>query len=114
MGIRVECPNGHVLNIKEKYAGKKGLCPKCPGQVFVHVPDVTEVIQRAVDESEQRTSAAGSSVFDEAMGNSEAGDSGSASLLSGSVIRHHIRCECGSNVPMWYAKCPTCGRFLEH
>ncbi len=111
MGIRVECPNGHVLNIKEKYAGKKGLCPKCPGQVFVHVPDVTEAIQRAVDQGEQRShAAASSSVFDDAPSSTDS----SASLLSGSVIRHHIRCECGSNVPMWYAKCPSCGRFLEH
>ena len=41
MGIRVECPHGHVFKVKDKYAGKKGLCPHCEGQVIVHVPDTT-------------------------------------------------------------------------
>ncbi len=39
MGIQVHCPNGHVFKVKDKYAGKKGLCPKCEGQVVVQVPD---------------------------------------------------------------------------
>lgn len=29
MGIRVSCPNGHVLNVKSHLAGKKGKCPSC-------------------------------------------------------------------------------------
>jgi hypothetical protein len=29
MGIRFFCPNGHKLNIKEKLAGKRGICPHC-------------------------------------------------------------------------------------
>lgn len=29
MGIRVTCPNGHVLNVKSHLAGKKGRCPNC-------------------------------------------------------------------------------------
>jgi hypothetical protein len=37
MGIRVSCPNGHVLNVKAYLAGKKGRCPSC-GAVF-QVPD---------------------------------------------------------------------------
>ena len=39
MGIQVECPNGHTFKVKDKYAGKKGLCPHCEGQVIVLVPD---------------------------------------------------------------------------
>ena len=36
MSIRVVCSNGHTLNVKEKYAGKTGLCPKCKaGQLSV-------------------------------------------------------------------------------
>lgn len=127
MGIRVECPHGHVLNVKEKYAGKKGLCPKCPGQVFIHVPDVVDSIetnkalQDVVKTDQQRSvrnklssSASGGSgsIFDE--GSSALDASSSGSLLSGSVIRHNTRCACGASVPMWYAKCPSCGVFLEH
>ena len=39
MGIQVVCPNGHEFKVKDKYAGKKGLCPHCEGQVIVQVPD---------------------------------------------------------------------------
>ena len=43
MSIRVICSNGHTLNVKEKYAGKTGLCPKC--KVHVDVP------RRAISDS---------------------------------------------------------------
>ena len=29
MGIRVYCPNGHRLNVKDFQAGRKGICPVC-------------------------------------------------------------------------------------
>ena len=35
MSIRVVCPNGHVLNLKDSLAGKTGLCPKCKARVEV-------------------------------------------------------------------------------
>jgi hypothetical protein len=38
----------------------------------------------------------------------------SSSFMSSSVVRHHIRSRCGESVPMWFAKCPKCGTFLEH
>ncbi len=38
MSIRVVCPNGHVLDIKNKYAGKTGFCPVCKARVEVPVP----------------------------------------------------------------------------
>jgi hypothetical protein len=34
MGIRFSCPNGHLLNVKEHLAGKRGICPSC-GAKFV-------------------------------------------------------------------------------
>ena len=52
MGIQVECPNGHIFKVKDKYAGKKGLCPHCEGQVIVQVPDAlsansaSDILQR--------------------------------------------------------------------
>ena len=124
MGIRVECPNGHVFKVKDKYAGKKGLCPHCEGQVIVLVPDaLSEVGELLQQEAIQRRQAAthhssstGSHVFDDAgevvASASASGTSGS--LLGSSVIRHNIRCKCGEHVPMWYARCPACGGYLEH
>ncbi len=38
MSIRVVCPNGHVLKVKDNLAGKTGLCPQCKARV--EVPDV--------------------------------------------------------------------------
>ena len=33
MGIVVFCPNGHRINVKDSFAGRKGLCPTC-GEKF--------------------------------------------------------------------------------
>jgi hypothetical protein len=125
MGIRVECPNGHVFKVKDKYAGKKGLCPHCEGQVIVHVPDALtsdmsdvlqqEAIQRRQSAQHHHASSSGSHVLDdphEVVASSPSGTSGS--LLGSSVIRHNIKCRCGEHVPMWYARCPACGAYLEH
>jgi len=38
MTIRVTCPNGHVLNVKDSFAGKMGLCPTCKARVQVPMP----------------------------------------------------------------------------
>jgi uncharacterized paraquat-inducible protein A len=35
MSIRVVCPNGHILNVKDSLAGKIGLCPTCKARVQV-------------------------------------------------------------------------------
>ncbi len=38
MSIRVSCPNGHTLNVKDSWAGMSGLCPVCKARVKVPVP----------------------------------------------------------------------------
>ncbi|MEX0613841.1 MAG: hypothetical protein WD738_06325 [Pirellulales bacterium] len=125
MGIRVECPHGHVFKVKDKYAGKKGLCPHCEGQVIVLVPDAltaneaSDVLQREAIQRRQaaqrHSSGSGSHVFDDPNeGVAAAGSGTSGSLLGSSVIRHNIKCKCGEHVPMWYARCPACGQYLEH
>jgi hypothetical protein len=40
MGIRISCPNGHKLNVKDHLAGKRGICPTC-GATFV-IPSASE------------------------------------------------------------------------
>jgi hypothetical protein len=126
MGIQVECPNGHVFKVKDKYAGKKGLCPHCEGQVLVQVPDALtktqssdvlqqEQIRRRQAAQHHAGSSSGSHVFDDPADHMAAASSGtSGSLLGSSVIRHNIKCKCGQHVPMWYARCPACGAYLEH
>ncbi len=128
MGIRVECPHGHVFKVKDKYAGKKGLCPHCEGQVIVLVPDtlsdsgLNDVLQREALQRRQSSqhhqptpSSSDSSVFDDPEEQvASPSSSTSGSLLGSSVIRHNIKCKCGQHVPMWYARCPACGAYLEH
>lgn len=124
MGIQVECPFGHVFRVKDKYAGKKGLCPHCDGQVLVHVPDVisaeeTNKAYRQAVINEHRAqnpvSQSDSFVFDEGQEGSSSGAGSSGSMLGSSVIRHRVKCtQCGDPVPMWYAKCPNCGEYLDH
>jgi hypothetical protein len=128
MGIQVVCPNGHEFKVKDKYAGKKGLCPHCEGQVIVQVPDAltsfenNEEFQRETLRQRQsahhhpepkKSPSSSSSVLDDSHdGGSSPGTSGS--LLGSSVLRHNIKCACGNRVPMWYARCPACGAYLEH
>lgn len=122
MGIRVECPNGHVFKVKDKYAGKKGLCPHCEGQVIVHVPDALSTFesnealqQESIRQRQAAQQGSSSSVLDDTHDSSQEPAAGtSGSLLGSSVIRHNIRCKCGEHVPMWYARCPNCGEFLDH
>jgi hypothetical protein len=124
MGIPVTCRNGHHFSVKDKYAGKKGLCPYCEGQVEVRVPDAlsSQDFKKAYSQAyrEERSKTAGrmptnsdSSVFDSPPDEGGASSSGS-SLLGSSVVRHNIRCKCGESVPMWFAKCPKCGVYIEH
>jgi len=38
MSIQFSCPNGHLLRVKESFAGKKALCPACKAPIQVPVP----------------------------------------------------------------------------
>ena len=38
MSIKVKCPNGHQLKVKDSFAGKVGLCPMCNATIRVPVP----------------------------------------------------------------------------
>lgn len=48
MSIRVVCPNGHVLNVKDGLAGKTGLCPKCKARVVVPRPQEDGLSEDAI------------------------------------------------------------------
>ena len=121
MGIHVKCPNGHDFKVKDKYAGKKGLCPYCKGQVAVRVPDpasgdrLRDAAYRAAAEEHGAGVAASpaASIFDDHGDASEDPDA-SSSLIGSSAVRHNIKCKCGERVPMWFAKCPKCGHFFDH
>lgn len=120
MGIPVKCPNGHEFSVKDKYAGKKGMCPYCEGQVVVRVPDalssndLRDAYAQAVasERGKGQPSLSDSTIFENQA--DEMKGTGSGSFLGSSVVRHNVRCRCGKSVPMWFAKCPSCGHFIEH
>ena len=119
MGIQVKCPHGHTFKVKDKYAGKRGLCPHCKDQVVVEVPDISSTITEACrkaaaeERSHAHTSSGDDSIFDDEPHQLTSDTSGS--LLGSSVIQHNTTCEfCNESVPMWFAKCPACGHFIDH
>jgi len=125
MGIAVKCPHGHSFKVKDKYAGKKGLCPYCKGQVFVKVPTLEDhgledAVKKAVSSQSVLDSSpniGSDSIFDDApkiSSGSNVGSGLSGSLVGSSAVRHNVRSACGESVPMWFAKCPKCGVFIEH
>ncbi len=115
MGISVTCPNGHQFKVKDKYAGKKGICPFCKDQVAVRVPDAVsseelkKAAHRAAAQEHGAGAAASASVFDDSL---DQDASSSGSLLSSSVLQHNVKCKCGHRVPMWFARCPKCGEYM--
>ena len=48
MSIRVICPNGHILKVKDHLAGKVGLCPMCKARVQVPEPQPESVSEDAI------------------------------------------------------------------
>ena len=56
MGIRFYCPNGHKLNIKEKLAGKRGICPQCGVKLLIPLKS-TRPSSREERENQQRLTA---------------------------------------------------------
>ena len=122
MGIPVTCPHGHHFSVKDKYAGKKGICPYCEGQVVVRVPDAlsSQDCKKAVTRAVRDERKGHDAVAERLVGarrharRDKSPGASSSSFMGSSVVRHNIRCKCGESVPMWFAKCPKCGTFLEH
>jgi hypothetical protein len=49
MGLEVTCPNGHILRLSEKYAGKSVRCPRCQKVLEIPTPeDIGGIVEDAV------------------------------------------------------------------
>jgi TPP-dependent indolepyruvate ferredoxin oxidoreductase alpha subunit len=113
MAIRIRCPNGHLLKIKEKYAGRTGMCPRCRRQV--RVPTLDELYDeqiiavldkpRAVDTDDEPTDR---HVLDEPTK-----DESGVSLLGASAVRKPSICpHCQHRASFSFSHCPRCGTLL--
>jgi hypothetical protein len=116
MSIRVECPNGHTLRVKDKYAGKSGRCPQCHARVYVPAKSLSEAeILKIVNvgHAESHPHDDHSSIHHEPLRDANPEDSG-RSLLNSSVLRHTRVCpSCNEKFPLWYASCSHCGKFFD-
>ena len=123
MSIRVCCPNGHQLQVKNKYAGKSGLCPKCRARVEVPVvlttTDILEYIGdwqppepiAAADKELNLDSDSDSVLHEPATAVKQ--ESG-MSLLGSAIIHHKKACpNCGQRVELQYVSCPRCKQYFE-
>ena len=130
MAIEVICPNGHKIQVKDKYAGKSGLCPRCrarievPNLVQEEEEELIDLVPRrtAIDEDPLATLPPGIGTghiddddLDEASdANLNSGQSAGESLLSSSIIRHQKMCpKCYQMAPIWYARCTHCDHFFR-
>ncbi len=116
MAIEVTCPNGHVLKVKDKYAGKTGCCPHCNSRV--DVPEPAKVSEDDILEFVGPAKPAGMDDDDEHVYQDPAEEVSSAnsgaSLLGSSAIRHMKACSvCGEKVPVWHASCPQCDTYFD-
>jgi hypothetical protein len=48
MSIRCVCQNGHVLKVKDSFAGKSGRCPSCNARVDVPISDDSGISEDAI------------------------------------------------------------------
>ena len=133
MPIEVVCPNGHLLKVKDKYAGKSGLCPHCQAPLLVPAPraddedDSIELVPRKRIEDELTKplppAAAGGHIDDDdeipgggtpSKAAASAAHSAGESLLGSAVIKHQKMCRrCHQMSPIWFARCPNCDCFFR-
>lgn len=107
MTITITCPNGHLLRLKDKYAGKTGYCPHC--QARIKVPDRSfddEVL--AIVGTPQPPVPSTDSIHDEPR------EESGVSLLGSALLRRKKVClQCSQTVSFSFTNCPRCGDPLS-
>jgi hypothetical protein len=125
MAIEVRCPNGHVLRVKDRFAGQSGLCPRCKARV--EVPDPSAVTDDVIldvlgppppppepEPEEEEEAGVGRGVPDEVHQDPRhARDGSGISLLGSSILGRKKICPACYRVTSYSFKCcPGCGTPL--
>jgi anti-anti-sigma factor len=118
MAIKVTCPNGHVLDVKDKYAGKSGLCPLCRARVEVPQPEqVSDDEVLAIlgpPKAPPPTPTPSEEFVHQDPRHDEVKKESGVSLLGSSLLRRKKACpKCGDIVSFAFAVCPRCGTPLS-
>ncbi len=123
MAISAKCANGHVLRVKDEFAGKNGLCPHCGSRVFVPMPVHTAEKARISDDEilgllgrPRKVKAApppppSDTVLDSAP-DAPQPESG-ISLAGSSILKKQKVCpQCANTTSISFTHCPRCGTPL--
>ena len=115
MSIEFQCPNGHLLKVKDKYAGQTGLCPKCQVRVLVPVPAAAPMSDDAIaDFIGPPPGFVDRPVHQEAPQGDTAGMSGSSLLHASMAARETKTCsKCHREVRVCYTLCPHCKTYFS-
>lgn len=122
MSIRFNCPNGHELNVKDKYAGLTGLCPKCQVRVLVPVAAgalTDDAIVDLLGPPPERDADDGLPVHQDpkhrAVGVADGGSSSGTSLRGLSPLNRGMKVcpKCRREVRAVYDICPHCRTYFS-
>ncbi|MBX7166339.1 MAG: zinc ribbon domain-containing protein [Pirellulales bacterium] len=116
MSIQVTCPNGHVLKVKDKYAGQTGLCPRCQARIYVPEPAAAPLSEDAIVDllgPPSRVDLDAMPVHQESRHLSDSGDSlmGGSSVHAGGPSRECPKCR--KHVAATYRICPHCWTYFS-
>ncbi|MGA2064915.1 MAG: hypothetical protein ABSG86_08100 [Thermoguttaceae bacterium] len=107
MSIRVVCPNGHALQVKNEWAGKTGLCPTCKTPVEIPHPSMEDFSEDSIMNLLGRPAAAA------APSARPAKPSGGVAAGDGRQQPPKKACEkCKQEIPKETAICPYCRTFV--
>jgi len=121
MSIRVSCPNGHVLRVKDSFAGKSGYCPHCRAKMQVPIPcgfsedDVLGVLgppPAVRPEASEEPTDVDEYVHQEPVHTNPDDESG-IRLAGSSILRRGKTCPyCKKPTSFAFSVCPRCGTPL--
>ena len=117
MSIKVTCPSGHQLKLKEKYAGQTGLCPKCQARIYVPDPNEAQVTEDSVVDmlGPPMHEEESLPVHQESRHRRRPGDSASGTGQSGTSLlgAETFTCpKCRKVVSTTYHICPHCWTYF--
>jgi hypothetical protein len=123
MSISAKCPNGHVLKVKDEYAGKSGLCPHCGSRVSVPVPsaeksrisddDILGLLGEPSKVTVEPPPLPPSNPQMESVHDGPKEEESGISLLSSSISAKQKLCpKCANVTSVAFRHCPRCGTPL--
>jgi len=119
MPIKVTCPNGHTLKVKDKYAGQTGLCPKCQARVLVPALNEDAICDLIGPPPPEDEWSEGLPVHQDPKhrGLGESSGIGSGSTLRESSIiasKTKVCPKCRNHINARFDLCPNCGLYFAN